>query len=156
MLQGATSWDNLSDDQKEKTIESTLTIAFNAGKNKTLPKDMTIKWKWWGLMGSYTYAFPEMYDKFMVDNSDWIPNRIAAKERQYELSFDYKQPLSDYPATTDPTTTTTTTTGTTTNLPVATTPDATKGMDWKVMAGIGVAAALGLYLLYNILNKPKS
>jgi len=46
--------------------------------------------------------------------------------------------------------------GTTTNLPVPTTPDAPTGMDWKIMAGIGVAAALGLYLLYKFLNKPKS
>lgn len=138
MLQGKRSaWDDLSGDAKEQVVESTLTTAFEAAKNKTLQKNQSILAKWYDLMVSYTEG--EEYTSFMSKNSDWIPNRIALKVKEYGFPFEYKLPDSPTDSTPDPKDT---------NTPVK------QAVDWKLWAGIGLLTAIGAYFIYNYTKKP--
>lgn len=145
MLQGQKSaWDKLSGESKEQVVESTLTTAFEAAKNKTLLKGQSILAKWYDLMVDYTEG--EEYASFMSKNMDWIPNRIAAKVATYGYQFEYKLP--DDP--TDNTPDNTPDNNSSTDIESST---GKNPVDWKLWAGIALIASAGAYFIYSLIKK---
>jgi len=144
MLYGKSAWDNLSEADKEAKITGTLAQAFSAAKSGTLPAGASIKDYWWSMLSpSLT---PAGYASFT--NNDWIPNRIAAAERTWGMSFDYQKATTGggggggVPQIL--------------NTDGTITPAGTTSSNWQLYAGIGLILATIGFVVYKQMNKPKT